>query len=449
MSAFASPFADQNLVVVPKRLPGRYVVITFFITFASALLLGVSSALAVPGIMAGIILLFVQLAATAQMPRVSFLALIFVLYAFLSALVFGGLGSFFVEGPVAWLAGEGRFFIYYWPFIFLTVALYHHTRHVEARIEKALLGLTVFAFFVIMAQILGVRLYSSHHAAGAVLGSLVVFNYCRYQNRKTLMALLFLGLAIAGLLGTGSRASLMAAIMGVVIQQLIWIRVVQVIKFVLVVPLFLFGMSLANPVQYQRLTGTFNANPLTVVTTNFQRAWYADPPLESSSAWSLSTFADLQGQANLAIRGLLWARGVSEGFKSPIIGSGFGRYNDIGREFNDSLPLVSVVTDAAFLNPSAHSSHNSFIMIFSELGLIGLALLGSIFVIVTRTTLRALWQPDVRKDAKMWAGVALGCTVTLMLVSVTQHGFGAPIYGLTLMQLIAMGYCVSARELKG
>lgn len=433
-----------------RRLPGYYVVFTFVVAFGSALLLGLSSAFAIPGIAGCIVLLIASVAGKPQIPRVAFFALLLVFYTLLSAFLFGGIRSLFENGALTWLAGEGRFFIYYWPFIFLTVALYSKSHHLEERMETSLVGLTVFAFFVIVMQRLGgLQLYSSHHAAGAVLASLVVFNYCRYENRRHLNALFFLGIAVAGMLGTGSRASLMAAIMAIVILQLIRFRVLKVVKFALVVPILLYGMLLAYPEHFERLAGTFSVNPLTVVSVNFERAWHADPPLESSTAWSLSTFADQQGQANLAIRGLLWARGVAEGLKSPIIGTGFGRYNDVGREVNDSLPLVAVVTDATFANPSTHSSHNSFIMIFTELGLIGVLLLGSIFLVVIRTATLTLWQPNVRRDAKMWAGVALGCTVNLMLVSVTQHGFGAPIYGLTLMQLIALGYCISATELKG
>ncbi|WP_299734049.1 O-antigen ligase family protein [uncultured Tateyamaria sp.] len=449
MTALASPITAQEAGPVEKRLPGHYVVTTFVVTFASALLLGVSPAMAVPGILAGIFLLVAKVVVTPIIPRVAFLALLFVLYALISAIMFDGIRSLGVSGPVAWLGGEGRIFIYYWPFIFLTVALYHHTANVESRLETALLWLTIFAFLVIVAQRSGVAaLYSSHHAAGAVMTSLVVFNYFRYQNHKSLWALIFLGIAMAGLLGTGSRASLMAVILGIVIQQMIGVRIIQVLKFVLLVPIFMVGMSIAYPDQYERLSRTFQVNPMTVITTNFDRAWQADPPLESSEAWALSSYADKQGQANLAIRGLLWARGVAEGFKSPIFGTGFGRYNDMGREFNDTLPLVAVVTDASFLNASAHTSHNSFIMIFTELGLIGVALIGGMFVIIIRTALRVLRHPNVRPNAKMWAGITLGCTVTLMLISITQHGFGAPIYGLTLMQLIAIGYCVSAREIR-
>ena len=397
--------------------------------------------------MASIVLSLAAILANPIVSRVTFLAILFLFYALISAIMFGGILSIKTNGLVAWLGGEGRFFLYYWPFIFLTVMLRKDPNLVLRGIERCLLVLTVFGFLTVMVRHAGIQLYSSHHAAGAVLASLVIFNYFRYRTKKNWEGLFLLLLALIGLLGTGSRTSVLAAVMGMFIQQIILIRVGQLIKVAIFIPILAIGMSKAFPNQYDRLASTFTtANPLEVISVNFERAWLAEPPLESGSAWSLEAFADKQGQANLAIRGLLWARGVVEGTKSPIIGTGFGRYNDTGREFTRAIPLVNVVVSASYLNPSTHSSHNTFIMIFAELGFIGLAIIGGIFLTIIPKSMQVLLQKEASNEGKLWAGTCLGCVVTLFLAGLTQHSLGAPIYGLSLMQLIAIGYVVVSKE---
>lgn len=426
----------------------RTIHVVFSLSFVSALLLGVSSAIAVPGILACIVLSIFWTISSPRIPRVTFFAMLFVLYALLSAITFGGIASIGTSGLGTWLGGEGRFFLYYWPFIFLTLTLSGDGVVATRGLERILLALTIFAFLTVVVRQFGVKLYSSHHAAGAVLASLVIFNYFRYRARSSVSSLLFLIIAVAGLLGTGSRTSLLAAVIGMFIQQILLIRIGQIIKIAIFVPILAFGMSKVFPDQYTRLANTFTVNPFEVVAVNFERAWLANPPLESGNAWSLETLADKQGQANLAIRGLLWARGVVEGSRSPLFGAGFGRYNDTGRSFTQVVPFVTVATDAEYKNPSTHSSHNAFIMIFAELGLVGVALLGSIFVIVIRKCLSVLLRRGVSEDVKMWPSIALGCLVTLFLTGVTQHSFGAPIYGLSLVQLIAIGYSATSMEKK-
>lgn len=419
----------------------------FTLNFASALLLELGVVIAVPGILASIVFSVAIILANPTIPKVTFLALVFIIYALISAIMFGGILSVKTNGLVSWLGGEGRFFLYYWPFIFLTVMLRRDTNLVIRGLERSLVFLTIFGFLTVMVRHAGVQLYSSHHAAGAVLASLTIFNYFRYRANKNWTGLFPLLLALIGLLGTGSRTSVLAAFIGMFIQQIILIRIGQILKIAIVIPFFVIGMSKAFPDQYDRLAKTFTtANPFEVISVNFQRAWLAEPPLESGSAWSLEALADKQGQANLAIRGLLWARGVIEGTKSPIVGTGFGRYNDTGREFTRAIPLVNVVVNASYLNPSTHSSHNTFIMIFAELGLIGVVIISGVFFIIVRKSIQILLRNDIKNDVQVWAGTCLGCVVTLCLTGLTQHSLGAPIYGLSLMQLIAIGYAVVSKE---
>ena len=74
---------------------------------------------------------------------------------------------------------------------------------------------------------------------------------------------------------------------------------------------------------------------------------------------------------------------------------------------------------------------------FAELGFIGLAILFAL--------LRAVWKKFTLSEQSgmsrgVWENTGKAAMLCVLYMSVTQHSFGAPIYGMTLMFLIGIAY---------
>lgn len=112
-----------------------------------------------------------------------------------------------------------------------------------------------------------------------------------------------------------------------------------------------------------------------------------------------------------AIRGYLWGRAMHEGLASPVIGSGFGRCNSI-------------------------------LHVFAALGILGLANLTAL--------LASLWRPLRRNCGDdLWAHVGLTSLIGLVLMSITQHAFGEPIFGLSLFCMVGISCQLSGSKTTG
>ncbi|MFA5582362.1 MAG: O-antigen ligase family protein [Paracoccaceae bacterium] len=423
----------------PLTQTGWLAVAVFVTGCLGAITLGISTAVSMLAIGAAILGTALILLRDHRLLPAPLLALVLILYAGISAILFGGIDAIHTAGLMAWLAGEGRFFLTFWPFIFLVLAMRGGEHAIAARIERGLKALIIAMLIAVLARHAGgVTLFSSHHGAGAMAAALLLFAYYNFRHNGGRANLAYLAIAVVALLGAGSRTSLVAAMLGIVVQQVLFFDLRALLRIAALALPALVAMPLLFPAQYDRLAQTIATNPASIVLRNFQIAWQADPPLESAYAWQLAPIAASDGQINIAIRGLLWARGLAEAANSPILGAGFGRYNDTGRSFIGERPLYHVAVSARNENPSIHSAHNSYIMIVAELGLIGLGLVLALFA--------HIWQRLVAcrtPEAHMWVSIGMGGVITLMFIAVTQHGFGAPIYGLSLMPLIAVAYAVA------
>lgn len=77
---------------------------------------------------------------------------------------------------------------------------------------------------------------------------------------------------------------------------------------------------------------------------------------------------------NISLRVLiLWPRAVDNFLKSPIVGQGFGSYNDVPYQFTN-LGFAVLNTGGPHVNSDAFA-HNSYLNFISETGLLGLSLI--------------------------------------------------------------------------
>lgn len=276
--------------------------------------------------------------------------------------------------------------------------------------------------------------YSSHHIAGTVLGCLLIVNYFTFLHKFSWTNILFLALNLVLFLGSNSRTSMIAVLAAIFLVHLFRSRWQSAVVYIIVVATAVPLMQAAFPTEFSRLTRSFEHGTGTSIATNFREAVLADTPRESSAAWDVSNFGRLEGNANLAIRGFLWGRAVREFSGSPIIGIGFGRYNDTGRVFTNVL-VGEAAVEAAYNNPSAHNAHNSYLHISAEMGLLGIAIIVLPFV-----TLMREWMSEQTGSDRYWSSIGLATMFALLISGATDHSLGAPAFGFTYLAVVGLSY---------
>lgn len=129
----------------------------------------------------------------------------------------------------------------------------------------------------------------------------------------------------------------------------------------------------------------------------------------------------------------LWTRAWEDFKRSPIIGVGFGRFNDEDREFEEK-GIVLVAKRARAVNNDAHA-HNSYLQWLAEGGMLGLAVMAAFWTLVAR---RLDARDDVMRD---WI---LAGILAMAVMCLTEHYAGGGIFLTHLAFLI--GLQASARE---
>ena len=402
--------------------------------FLAALLLGVAPLLAVAIITlcAGLVLGYVALGGT--LPRAGLLILGLYGYSLFSAIVFGGIDSLTLETAARWVEGEGRFFLTFWPFLALLAGA---PRMATAPADLDIL-VGILAWLALAAVLLRmgteIRLYSSHHGAGAITGTLALFGIFALRDRPSLGLGLATVAALIALLGSGSRTAVLAVACAVSVVFALSHDWKSALKVGALGAMFAAVMSFAFADQYARLSGSGNGATVQAMAVSFAVAATANPPAESDRALAVLGQIDVEQNANLAIRGYLWGRAWREFLTSPFAGSGFGRYNDTGRYFTPFVPGITAATDARVPNPDQHSAHNSFLQFAAELGGLGLGL-----VLLAALSHWRLFSRSLNTEKSRFHGeLGLALVAYLGFSSLTQHALGAPIYGLTSLALLGL-----------
>ncbi|NVK12687.1 MAG: O-antigen ligase family protein [Rhodobacteraceae bacterium] len=357
--------------------------------------------------------------------------LAFLAYCCVSGIVFGGFASLRETSLISWIGKEGRVFLYYWPALYILSA----TAPPDRQIAYLMRGLTLLVLLNVAAKAaVHFSTFGSHHAAGAFAVTVTLYHFYKYSASRSVADLVFLGLSLVALLGTDSRTSVLAAALAIVAANITSGKLRAVLAVLILAPAGIFLMASLFPYQFERLTDAANARTFNAMQRNFSYAYHAETPLEVGTAWELAEKIDLSGNANVAIRGYLFGRTTGEFMRSPVAGIGFGRINDLGRTFSGVPHVYYVVADAAYASPTEQTAHNSFLQILAELGL-----LGSLFLALAY---RRLWTglrtaPDKRR---MWSQIGISSLICILFMALTQHSFGAPIYGLSLFLLAALSY---------
>lgn len=403
---------------------------------SSGLVLGLSALPAALVIGACAALALARVGSHPVLPLPAILAGSYVLLNAASGLAIGGFDSIRSASVMEWVANEGRVFLYYWPFLFVIVHMRHRSKSMAQLLKGRLRLVTWFALAATLASsVLGESTFGSHHAAGVFSVTLAIYHFHSWLDSRLKADLLYLLMSLGSLLATNSRTSLAAGFASIALFFLLTRRMGGLVRIAALTAVVALVMPVLFSEQASRIGDAANGETFDALVRNY-RSTVASGGIEMTRAWDASAYVGDEGNTNVAIRGYLWGRAVHEGLASPVIGSGFGRYNDVDRGFEGIEGVFYPAMNAGTASASNLTAHNSFLHVFAELGLLGLANLTALLV--------SLWRPLRRNCGDdLWAHVGLTSLICLVLMSITQHAFGAPIFGLSLFCMVAIGYQLS------
>jgi len=368
--------------------------------------------------------------------KISLTVVILIIYLFISALLFGGLSSIGDKGFLYWISNEGRIFLFFMPFLFFSTSSLVARISVDQFKSVARAMIALNALMVVLEIFLGISLFRSHHAHGAISALFFIISVVLLSQRRKPSELIYVIVALVCLMASDSRTSLLAALLSLLPIFLNSMRPWRIALSITLIAFLLPMMPVLFPDQYKRLSASLDGQTLVSMQSNFIDAIIYDKTPEVSILHTIGGSIRTDGNANLAIRSALWGRALREGALSPLFGIGFGRFNDLGRQWAGPNFILRTVESASYASASNLTAHNTFLHYFVELGLIGLVLLLTVvFMILSRRGQYCRYP-----DQMFYRRLSQACLFYLLLTGLTQHSFGAPIYGLSMMATI--GFCM-------
>lgn len=347
---------------------------------------------------------FALLSCVRPLHRVGIILLLNYGYWLLSGALSGGVVASSLASGGFW-RGEGRTFFFYLPLLALPMLrirqndLRFIVRVVCALtlIGTALCAVWLFGFGHLFqseidaetgmrsTSIYFIGLLTSHTGAGAFWATLTAF-LLAYSLRIHDRRLQLLAIAAALLtLSTGGRAAtlgLIAVVAWLVLQGDLVKR--QTLGVVIPVTMLVaaggWGIFMLVPDVSARMAEMFSARTFSTVMHTVD-----EPTLGDASGYFYSG-GDLEHH-NLVIRVFLWKYSLHLFRKSPLLGIGFGRFNDTSLEFAGIPYLANLAVDGQRhlesgiqwerdqLMTSTGNAHNSYLHTLAETGIIGLVLL--------------------------------------------------------------------------
>lgn len=326
---------------------------------------------------------------------------------------------------------DGNFFFNYLPFFALAVPYFNYKKATKIFFIiifstftlASLIGLVEYSignfnlfFSVQNSERVFTVLNNAHNATGSVYALVSIFILAftlfeRSKRRKVLygIALLF---CLAGLLLTRSRGSYIGFGVGALV--VLWLYFRSWIKFLIT------AASLAAI-----------TTPIVIVTGTFERILKIFDFTETNISW----------------RFILWERAWHLFKRSPLLGIGFGRYNDVIYEnWTEVIPNPDVFIGypgvvSFYMEPyyefSFSHAHNSYFNFLAETGILGLGLLIFFWIICYRRILKGYNLTKDNYSKKIFLS-CLGGIAALFALSLTENYFSATTVMICLSMVVSL-----------
>jgi O-antigen ligase len=140
---------------------------------------------------------------------------------------------------------------------------------------------------------------------------------------------------------------------------------------------------------------------------------------------------------NIVTRFVYYQRAINDFIQSPIVGVGFGRFNDQLRIYSDVPYVLHFATGGTSVSDDSHA-HNSYLHFLAEGGIVGLALMLGVWISAFRWVTK---QKEIFAIGSFGHCFALGlqaCIVLEFLMSFTEHMMGTAVSSLTIFVLVGL-----------
>ncbi len=250
---------------------------------------------------------------------------------------------------------DGNFIISYavlFVFIFLPVSLNINIQKTLDYILFVFFGLSCVAFVVIPGEDAGVHhfLFESHNAAGGFYSVVAAICIGIWYKTRRKIYLIYSLIFMVFLYETDSRGSLLA-IMGAIFYSLFKFKRPGLVFIIFVVFQF-------------------------VIVADTYEVWVSTGKIMSESAhFTISQKVDFERAGTFIDRlYYLWPRAFDNILHSPILGLGYGSFDDLYYKYLDVIPHVFAIKEGAVVRHTDGHAHNSTFNILAELGVVGYAL---------------------------------------------------------------------------
>jgi O-antigen ligase len=190
---------------------------------------------------------------------------------------------------------------------------------------------------------------------------------------------------------------------------------------------FVAGAAVVLPIR--KLSQTFKVALLLGVPTLLVAL------MSNSVIARMDTFADpYSGTAGARLD--LWADALDDFANSPVVGMGYGRYNDIFEQFTGVRGIIWVATKGIVISDDSHA-HNSYLHFLAEGGILGL--LVTMFVWWCAWKELSFFESHFPRSQLYWLEkAAKACLVVALVQALTEHVMGRGSIVLILDALIGM-----------
>jgi O-antigen ligase len=374
-----------------------------------------------------------------SMDKVGYLVILNYLYWIVSGFLVGALTLAIVASP-SFYAGEGRIFVYYVPLLLFSV--YAARRRDIGFITRflvwtAMASLPLFMIWAVTGAsfLAGGKarnffgFLTSHTGAGTFFATIFLFLViCGLESKRRPLTLLGVAMLLP-VFGSASREALVGLLVASGWYGWQNLKAKTVAYILLIAAIGVAALPVVAPHTYNRTVSAMSPETVQAIENVVETA-----------QWEPGQATDLDPeQHNILIRFLYWKYSLKLTRESPLFGIGFGRWNDV------DVQIERVGGDLVGLGLSGkrvtevHHAHNSYLHVLSETGLLGLALLISLWVTLLRRVRRAIARHAASRDVSAYLKACEGIIVFALIAALFGHALASPSLGIPALTVVGIG----------
>lgn len=210
-------------------------------------------------------------------------------------------------------------------------------------------------------------LTSSHHVPGYIAGASLIVMLSHWRTPRPVGIRVSMGAAVVVLLLSGSRTSIvgLAAVAAFYVARRVTLtQTLRATGMIACLSLFALIDTRVRDTATTLLSGTFWTSATRAFSTGFaEQSVVYFPPQAGVPSYV----------ANMVSRFFYWGNALGFWGRSPFVGIGSGRYNDLGLQYSGIPGLAEFATKGVSTTSEVIGAHNQYLGILAENGLIGLA----------------------------------------------------------------------------